>query len=194
MLHWLVLPDVTKSSTPMTCVPALRKLWARSDWISYGVPTPMTLNLEKRKVRRKSISLPDGLSMMLSVDWRISTVVIPERSSLFFRHWTQTVKVISITPTVSDSAATISRIWGTTLMKRLSRLCLWISLSSVRVCSTMWTNCADILSFQQKTRTLLSVSAILRTRVLTTLSSRRRMCTAMTTTLTIVSVTTACRT
>ena len=43
-------------------------------------------------------------------------------------------------------------------------------------------------------RTLLSVSAILRTRVLTTLSSRWRMCTAMTTTLTIVSVTTACRT
>ncbi len=68
------------------------------------------LKSRKRKVRRKSISLPDGLSMMLSVDWRISTVVIPERSSLFFRHWTQTVKVISITPTVSDSAATISRI------------------------------------------------------------------------------------
>ena len=58
----------------------------------------------------------------------------------------------------------------------------------------MWTNCADILSFQQKTRTLLSVSAILRTRVLTTLSSRRRMCTVMTTTLTIVSVITAYRT
>ena len=68
------------------------------------------LKSRKRKVRRKSISLPDGLSTMLSVDWRISMAVIPERSSLFFRHWTQTVKVISITPTVSDSAATISRI------------------------------------------------------------------------------------
>lgn len=29
---------------------------------------------------------------------------------VLFRHWTQTVKVISITPTVSDSAAAISRI------------------------------------------------------------------------------------
>lgn len=68
------------------------------------------LKSRKRKVRRKSISLPDGLSMMLLVDWRISTAVIPERSSLSFRHWTQTVKVISITPMVSDSAVTISRI------------------------------------------------------------------------------------
>lgn len=44
------------------------------------------LKSRKRKVRRKSISLPDGLSTMLSVDWRISTVVIHERSLLCFQH------------------------------------------------------------------------------------------------------------